>query len=170
MKTHPATLSVDDLLAECEIRRQRRSGPGGQHRNKVETAVIIRHVPTGVEAEANERRSQEQNRRVAIDRLRIQLACDVRSEMGDTAGDTNSELWRQRTRGRRVNISVNHEDFAAILSEALDHLFECGLDIPQAAQRLSISNSQLIKLIQKVPRMFARLNDLRVEQGLHRLK
>lgn len=165
MKRHPATLSADDLLAQCEIRRQRRSGPGGQHRNKVETAVIIRHVPTGVEAEANERRSQEQNRRVAIDRLRIQLACDVRTETTDI-----SELWRGRARGRRIQISVNHEDFAAILSEALDHLYECDFDVPVAAERLSLSNSQLIKLIQKVPRMFAKINELRVEQGLHRLK
>ena len=36
---HPAALPFDALLKECEVRRLRRSGPGGQHRNKVETAV-----------------------------------------------------------------------------------------------------------------------------------
>ena len=59
---HPAATRAEQLLAECEVRRLRRSGPGGQHRNKVETAVALRHLPTGVQAEANERRSQAQNR------------------------------------------------------------------------------------------------------------
>ena len=54
--THPALCKIEQLRDECEVRFQRRSGPGGQHRNKVETAVILIHAPTGVKAEANERR------------------------------------------------------------------------------------------------------------------
>src|SRR5262249_27924451 len=42
---HPAARAPDALLAECEVRRTRRSGPGGQNRNKVETAVVLRHLP-----------------------------------------------------------------------------------------------------------------------------
>ena len=45
---HPATASPEQLIAECDIRRLRRSGPGGQHRNKVETAISLHHLPTGV--------------------------------------------------------------------------------------------------------------------------
>jgi protein subunit release factor B len=71
---HPAATRPEQLLAECEARRLRRSGPGGQHRNKVETAVSLRHLPTGVCAEANERRSQAQNRSTALFRLRVNLA------------------------------------------------------------------------------------------------
>ena len=66
---HPAAASPEQLWAECEARRLRRSGPGGQHRNKVETAVSLRHLSTGVCAEASERRSQAQNRSVALFRL-----------------------------------------------------------------------------------------------------
>ena len=71
---HPATLGEDDLMAACEFGTGRVSGPGGQHRNRVETAVFITHKATGIEGHATERRSQIQNRSKAIFRLRIKLA------------------------------------------------------------------------------------------------
>jgi len=163
---HPAALPVDELLNECEIRRQRRSGPGGQHRNKVETAVIIRHLPSGIEVQASERRSQEQNRRVAIDRLRMQLACQVRTD----ASEDPSPLWLQRCRGGRISVSKEHDDFPAVLSEALDCLYACDLVLPSAASRLGVSNSQLLKLLKRVPRAFALMNDQRERRNMHRLK
>ncbi len=54
---------------EIEITFFRASGPGGQHRNTRETGVRIRHVPTGIVVTATERRSQAENRRVALERL-----------------------------------------------------------------------------------------------------
>jgi len=51
---HPAALSPAQLLEVCDVRRTRRRGPGGQHRNKVETAVVITHPPTGVKGEAGD--------------------------------------------------------------------------------------------------------------------
>src|SRR5688572_10496311 len=116
---HPAMLDDAALLAACEIRRQRRSGPGGQHRNKVETAVVITHSPTGIQGEASERRSQEQNRQVAILRLRINLAIHHRTEVSAERYEP-SELWRQRCRSQRISINPQHEDFPAILAEALN--------------------------------------------------
>ena len=54
---------------EIEITFFRASGPGGQHRNTRETGVRIRHIPTGIVVTATERRSQAENRRVAMERL-----------------------------------------------------------------------------------------------------
>jgi ribosome-associated protein len=65
-------LSLDDeaLLRLCQETFFVGSGPGGQHRNKTASAVRLFHPPTGVTVTATERRSQAQNRSVALTRLR----------------------------------------------------------------------------------------------------
>src|SRR6478735_5738430 len=90
---HPADLTPSKLLAECVVRRQRRSGPGGQHRNKVQTAVVLVHQPTGIRSEATEQRSQAVNQQVAIHRLRVKLAIRVRSNMEIGCDRSVSLLW-----------------------------------------------------------------------------
>ena len=63
-------------IRETDIRVEfyRASGPGGQHRNTTDSAVRIRHLPTGIVAQASESRSQAQNRVSAMNRLRLALA------------------------------------------------------------------------------------------------
>jgi protein subunit release factor B len=61
------------LVLECEETFFVGSGPGGQHRNKTESAVRLVHGPTGVTVTATERRSQLQNRGAALARLRAEL-------------------------------------------------------------------------------------------------
>ena len=47
----------------------RSSGPGGQHVNKVSTAVTLKHLPSGVAVTAQDSRSQARNRELALERL-----------------------------------------------------------------------------------------------------
>ncbi len=163
---HPAALPPDELLRQCETRRTRRSGPGGQHRNKVETAVVLTHVQTGIQAEANERRSQAENLRMALFRLRVNLALEIRQPDATFP----SPLWQSRCRGGRIVLSAEHDDFPAILAEALDAIAACRDDLKIAAEHLSCTPSQLIKLLKDEPRALAGVNARRRETGLHELK
>ena len=168
-RVHPAAWDTARLLAECESRRQRRSGPGGQHRNKVETAVVITHVPTTIRGEASERRSQEENRKTALFRLRLNLAQQLRCPL-DPETDHPSETWRLRCRDGKLEISPTHDDFPSLLAEALDAVFACGMEIPKAAQWLGCTNSQLIRFLKREPRALAQVNVRRRDRGLHPLR
>jgi hypothetical protein len=153
---HPAQLDPDELLRQCDVRRTRRSGPGGQHRNKVETAIVLAHRHTGVRAEAAERRSQAENLRVALRRLRLNLALEVRRPL-DPA-EPPSRLWQGRCRGGRIAVSPQHVDFPALLAEALEAAFAEGGDVGAAAGRLGCTRSQLVKLLRAEPRALASVN------------
>ena len=165
---HPAAIPPERLLAECDLRQLRRSGPGGQHRNKVETAVVLRHRPTGVKAEANERRSQAENRTVAIRRLRLKLALEVR--LSRDPDDTPSPLWQSRCHRGGVSVNPSHDDFPAILAEALDVIAAHNADVKEAAAALGCTASQLIKLVKKELRALALVNQRRRQQDLHPLQ
>jgi hypothetical protein len=165
---HPAALEPQMLLRDCSERRTRRSGPGGQHRNRVETAVVLRHELSGIEAEANERRSQAENRQVALFRLRIRLAVGVRTVR--TPDQVPSELWRLRCRAGRILVNPTHPDFPALLAEALDVLAMCEFDVPVAAESLACTGSQLVKLLKNERSAFEWLTRERVSWGLPRLR
>ena len=60
-------------IRDIRIEYYRSRGPGGQRKNKKETAVRIRHIPTGITAIATESRSQARNRQLALKRLNERL-------------------------------------------------------------------------------------------------
>lgn len=166
---HPASLPIDDLLSDCQIRRQRRSGPGGQHRNKVETGVFIEHRPTGFQAEATEQRSQAKNQEKAIFRLRLTLAVAHRSPPRNIEDQEPSALWKSRLQGGKIRVNEQHHDFPAILAECLDVLASHDWEPSLAKETLKCSTSQLIKLIKKEPTAYALVNRERADCGKGKL-
>ena len=62
--------SDDELLRECEVETFRSSGPGGQHVNKTESGVRLRHLPSGVVVTSQEERSQHRNKALCLEKLR----------------------------------------------------------------------------------------------------
>lgn len=80
-RTHTSTVTVaifegsapavPDLRAtDIHERVTKGTGPGGQNRNKRETAIILKHLPTGLEVKSEVERTQEGNRRVALATLK----------------------------------------------------------------------------------------------------
>jgi len=165
---HPAALSPAQLLEVCDVRRTRRRGPGGQPRNKVETAVVITHPPTGVKGEAGERRSQSQNLSAAVFRLRVNLALAVRTQRG--LNEVPSDTWRSRVGAGRIAVRLRHEDFPALLAEALDVLAACDMDVQRSAAVLHCTPSQLTKFLKLEPRALAQINARRRQLGLRSLR
>ncbi|MCH2133361.1 MAG: peptide chain release factor-like protein [Phycisphaerales bacterium] len=166
---HPATLDDEVLLKDCDVQFGRATGPGGQNRNRRDTATTIEHRPTGIIAAATERRSQAQNRARALFRLRVKLATDVRTRTHHERHKA-SELWRQRRQGRSISVNPMHRDYPALLAEAIDVVAARRWDVAGAAGVLDVSMSQLAKLIRHNKRAFAQVNRGREAQGLPRLK
>lgn len=167
--SHPAAIPDEDLLKQCEIAFGRTSGPGGQHRNKVETAVTITHKPTGIDGFASERRKQYENRQMALRRLRLKLAMNHRTAVHPQR-HRPTELWERRRQGEKMSVNPGHKDYPALLAEALDVITARRFDVAGAAGLLGITMSQLAKLVRHEKHAFTLVNQGRTDRGLPALK
>jgi len=170
---HPAALAEGELLKLCDLGRGRSGGPGGQHRNKVQTLVVLTHRASGISAQAGERRSAQENHRVALRRLRLALATHVRAPV--PLGECRTPLWLSRTDKRagspgRIACSPAHADYPSMLAEAMDVLDAAGWDLEPASLRLVVHKTQLVRLIADHPPAFAEMNRQREARGLRPLK
>ena len=165
---HPSRLPESLLLEQCLVRRTRHTGPGGQHRNKVETAIEIVHTPTGITTFAAERRSQEANRQVAVFRMRLLLAIRLRAV--ESPEVIPSELWTSRCRNQRISCNEAHEDYPTLLAEALDAVNAKEYDVRRAAAALGCSTTQLVRFIARNSEAWTSVNAERVSRGLNRLQ
>lgn len=166
---HPTGMDDTDLLAQCSLARGRTSGPGGQHRNRVATQVILTHTPTGTVAQAGERRSPETNKKVALHRLRYLLAVEHRTGVPD--GEARTELWAQRcTKAGRIVCSTKHCDHATLIAEALDILAASDWDTRKTSTRLCCTHTQLVRLLAEHPPALHACNRERESRNMRQLR
>ncbi len=168
---HPALLPIDELLQSCELRTQRRSGPGGQHRNKTSSGVFLTHRPSGIVGEATERRSQADNRRVALQRLRFCLAVQLRTPSIFDQSDVPIESdIRADYRGSNLKISDRNDAKPAVLALLLNDLHAAGGQPSAVATQWSVSTSGIVNLIKSHGGAFAWVNQIRQHHGRRVLK
>jgi peptide chain release factor len=90
-----ARLRLD--AADFEEKFSRSSGPGGQHVNKVSTAVMLRHMPTGATVTVQDSRSQSMNRQLAWERL----LDTIEQQRRDERAAERSEIEKKRRQNRK---------------------------------------------------------------------
>ena len=168
---HPALLPLEELLRDCELRTQRRSGPGGQHRNKTSSGVFLTHRPTQIVAEATERRSQARNRAVAVGRLRYRLAVELRtpSAIGTPPEPRSAEL-RDRYRQTSLKLNEANVDKPAVLALLMDDLHAAGGQARIVADLWQVSSTAVLNLVRSYREAFVLLNAIRDHHGRRPLK
>jgi hypothetical protein len=159
-----ALLATDDaLIGQCEVDRYRASGPGGQHRNKTESAVRLRHKPTGVSAIGEDSRSQAENKLHAVRRLRGAIALEVREPVALDGFVPSRRLAAFVAAGTApLGARTRHTgEFWAAIAELLDLLVVGALEIAATAQRLGLTTGALSKLLLHDDHVARAVNDLR---------
>lgn len=155
-------LEDDALLRHCRQETYRASGPGGQHRNKTDSAVRLTVTDSEIVASCADHRSQHRNRAEALRRLRIVLALELRRPI--TVG-TLSEQWSG-------SWSLGRKDrrYAGFLAHVLDILAHYKWAIGISAAAMGISTGKLIRALANDPQLWNAVNKERVKLGLVNLR
>lgn len=99
----------ESLERDCEMQFFRGSGPGGQNRNKTETGVRLSHIPSGIVVEAEDERSQAQNRKHAFERLRKRLQALNRPRKRRVATNPPLRAKEERLHRKRAHSRAKQE-------------------------------------------------------------
>jgi hypothetical protein len=158
------------LLRQCVIENARGSGPGGQHRNKVETGVRIRHLPTGCTGQAFERRSRQQNLATATTRLRQDIALRVRRPADAEGYQPPPALAAILPAASGGRPGPGNPRFWAGVQHLLDLFVACGCSVADTAAVLGLSTGALSRVIARSPEVLAEANRLRAGRGLPPLR
>jgi peptide chain release factor 2 len=132
-------INIDVNPADLEVDTYRSSGAGGQHVNKTESAIRIRHVPSGIVVSCQSERSQHKNRSAAMKMLKAklyELEFNKRNAAAKVLEDSKSDVsWgnqirsyvldQSRIKDLRTNVEIGNT--VAVLDGDLDPFMEASL-------------------------------------------
>ncbi len=166
-------LADDDVLVrQCEVDRYRASGPGGQHRNKTESAVRVRHRATGVAAHADDSRSQHENKARAVKRLRGAIALAVREPVV-LDGLVVTPRLASLLAGGTAPLGEKTRQTAAYwvaMAQLLDVFVAADAEVAVTAATLGIGTAPLAKLLTHDDQVHRIVNQYRTQRGLRPLR
>ncbi len=172
------TMSDAELLKHCDVHVYRSSGPGGQHRNKVSSAVRIRHRPTQITVHSDGTRSQLENKTIALRRLRMNLALRIRQSLDShdlKLPSVVTEAFTVRKKGAdppvmSLRIARKNPRFWSVAAFVLDLLEAHEGRLSPTAASLEITTSNLASLLKSERHLWETTQRIRKDHGHAPLK
>ena len=154
-------LNDDALLSACRQECYRASGPGGQHRNKTDSAVRLSILGGSLMASCEAHRSQHRNRTEALRRLRIIIALELRDPITTGQSTQWQGSWKLGRKDRR---------YAGFLSHLLDVMAHHQWAVGHSAEALGISTGKLVRVLSRDPAAWNTVNQERAKLELVNLR
>ena len=155
-------LDDDALLNHCHQECFRAPGPGGQHKNKTDSAVRLSVLDGTVTALCSDHRSQHRNRSEALKRLRSALAINLRMPI---ESEGQSEIWQGPWK-----LGLKDKRYAKLLAHILDVMADNKWAVGLSAKVLGTSTGKLVRLLARDPHAWNAVNQARAKIDLVNLR
>jgi len=162
--TRNELLELEDeaLLRQCRQECFRASGPGGQHRNKTDSAVRLSVMNGAITAQGSDHRSQHRNRADALRRLRNTIAIELRDPIASEHTAARWEgSWKLGKKDRR---------YPPFIAHVLDILAHYDWAVGLAADALGVSTGKLVRTLAHNPHLWNAVNQERSKLELVNLR
>jgi hypothetical protein len=163
-------LEDEKLLRDCKIDPYQASGPGGQKRNRIYSAVRIIHLKTGLSTIAEESRSQIENKARALRRLRSLIALHIRQDCLSKQFEIAQEVRELFQPDCPLRINVKNPLYPIFSATIMDAIFLQEGRIGDACAMLKSSSGQLGRILKRDKELFIAVNRLRGHFNLKPLK